>query len=101
MIMKILPKGRLGKWSVGLTFLVLLLLAIFFAFMFLDLVSFDEGHWWDFTVGVLVPVEIIAFILSTIALRKTKEQSVLTYLSFIIGICAILFLFLHSLFIND
>jgi hypothetical protein len=99
--MKILPQGHLGKWSVRLTILVLLLLTIFFAFMVLDLVSFDEGHWWDFTVGVVVPIEIIAFILSIIALRKTKEHSVLTYISFIIGFCAILFIFLHSLFIND
>lgn len=99
--MKILPKGRLGKWSVGLTILVLLLLVIFFAFRFLDLVSFDEGHWWDLTVSVAVLAEIIAFILSIIAMRKTKEHSVLTYLSFIIGICVILFLFMHSIFIND
>jgi hypothetical protein len=50
MIMKIPPKSYLGKWPVGLTILVLMFLSIFFAFRILDLVSFDEGHWWDLTV---------------------------------------------------
>jgi hypothetical protein len=99
--MKILPKGRLDKWSVGLTITSVLLIVIFFVFRFLDLISFDDGHWWDLTVGVAVSLEIIAFILSIIAMRKTKEHSVLTYLSIIIGICVILFLLLHSIFISD
>ncbi|HEY5589077.1 MAG TPA: hypothetical protein VIK86_08990 [Candidatus Paceibacterota bacterium] len=99
--MKVLPESRLGKCSVGLTIFFLMLISTFFAFMLLGLVSFDEGHWWDLTVGVAVLVEIIAFILSIMAMRKTNERSILIYLSIIIGICVILFLFLHSLFIND
>lgn len=99
--MKVLPESRLGKCSVGLTMFFLLLITTFFAFMLLGLVTFDEGHWWDLTVGVAVLVEIIAFILSIMAVRKTNERSILIYLSIIIGICVILFLFLHSLFIND
>ena len=99
--MKISPESCLGKWSVGLTMFFLLLITAFFAFMLLGLVTFDEGHWWDLTVGVAVLVEIIAFILSIMAVRKTNERSVLIYLSIIIGACVILFLFLHSLFIHD
>ena len=99
--MKIIPKGGSGKWSVSLTILFLLLIIVFFAFKLLGLVTFDEGPWWDITVGIGFPVAIIAFILSMIALKKTNERSVLIYLSFIIGICVVLFLLLHSLFIND
>lgn len=99
--MKIFPESRLGKWSVRLTMLVILLIATFFVLMLLDLVTFDQGHWWDLTVGIVVPVEIIAFVLSIITLRKTKDRSVLVYLSLIIGICAVVFLFTHSLYIHD
>ena len=96
-----LPKTRLGKWSVGLTTVFLLLIIAFFSFMLLGLVTFDEGHWWDVTVAVAAPLEIIAFILSVITVKKTNERSVLIYLSLVIGLCVILFILLHSLFIND
>lgn len=99
--MKMLPNNRLGQWSLGLTIFFLLLIIVFFAFMSMGLVTFDEGHWWDITVGVAVPVEIIAFILSIMAVRKTNERSVLVYVSIGIGICVILFLLLHSFFIHD
>ena len=95
------PKTQLGKWSVGLTMFFLLLITAFFTFMLLGLVTFDEGHWWDLTVGIAVPLIISAFITGIIAVRKNKDRSVLVYLSIFIGSCAILFLLLHSLFIND
>jgi hypothetical protein len=69
--------------------------------MSLGLVTFDEGHWWDFTVAAAVPVEITALILSIMAVRKKSDGSVLVYSSLITGIFVILFDFLHSLFIND
>lgn len=99
--MNTFPESRLGKWSIGLTMFFLLLNVVFFAFMLFGLVTFDTGHWWDITVGIAVFVEITAFILSIMALRRPKGRSLLVYLSFIIGICAILFIFLHSLFISD
>ena len=100
--MKLFPESRLGKWAVGLTTFFLLLLIAFFTCMLLGLVTFDKGHWWDITVAVSVPVEIIAFILGILAMGKSKKrQSVLVYISVIIGVCSILFLILHSLFIHD
>lgn len=99
--MRVLPKSKSGKWAIGFTMIFLLLLIIFFIFMLFGVVTFDKGHWWDATVGIAVPVEIIAFILSIITLRKRKDKSVLIYLSTALGICLILFLLLHSLFIND
>jgi hypothetical protein len=99
--MKIFLESHPGNWSVGLTMIVILFITIFFILMLLNLVTFDQGHWWDLTVGIAVPVEIIAFVLSIIALRKTKDRSVLVYLSLIIGICAVVFLFTHSLYIHD
>ena len=95
------PKTRLGKWSVGLTIFFLLLITAFFVFMLLGLVTFDEGHWWDWTIGIAVPLVISTFIIGIMAVRKNKEHSVLVYISIFIGLCAILFLLLHSLFIND
>src|SRR3989344_5462897 len=86
------PKTQLGKWSVGLTMFFLLLIV---------LVTFDEGYWCDLTVGIAVPLIISAFITGIIAVRKNKDRSVLVYLSIFIGSCVILFLLLHSLFIND
>ncbi len=97
----LVPKTRIGKWSVGLTMFFLLLITAFFAFMLFDLVTFDEGHWWDLTVGVAVPLFISAFITGIITVKKNKDRSILVYLSIFIDLCAILFLLLHSLFIND
>ena len=96
-----IPKTHLGKWSVRLTIFFLLLITVFFVFMLFGLVTFDEGHWWDWTVGIAVPLVISAFITGIIAVRKNKDCSVLVYISIFIGSCAILFLLLHSLFIND
>ncbi len=99
--MMIFPQSRTGKWSVGLTVLFLLMIFTFFAFMLLGLVTFDEGHSWDFTVAAAIPIELTAFILSIIAYRKAKDRSVLNYMSFFIGAGVLLFLLLHSLFISD
>lgn len=95
-----LPKSSLGKWSSGLTSFFILLITVFLIFMSFGLVTFDEGHLWDITVAASAPTEIIAFILSILAVKK-KERSVSVYLSLIIGACVILFILLHSLFIND
>ena len=95
------PKTSIGKWSVGLTMFFLLLITVFFSSMLLGLVTFDEGHWWDLTVGIAVPIVISTFVTGIIAVRKNKDHSVLVYLSIFVGSCVILFLLLHSLFIND
>ena len=65
----------------------------------LGILSFDDT-WWDVTAAVVFPVEIIAFILGIIAIKK-KDYSILVYSSVVIGLLAILFLLLHSLFISD
>ncbi|EKD24499.1 MAG: hypothetical protein ACD_80C00226G0002 [uncultured bacterium (gcode 4)] len=95
------PKTRIGKLSIGLTMLYLLLLIVFFAFMLFGLVTFNEGHWWDLIVGVSVILILSAFITGIIAVIKSKNRSVLLYISIFIISCSILFLLLHSLFIND
>lgn len=96
-----LPISSLGKWSAGLTAFFILLITVFLTFMSFGLVTFDEGHLWDITVAVAAPTEIIAFILSVIAVKKKRERSVLIFVSLIIGASVILFILLHSLFIND
>jgi hypothetical protein len=94
-------KTKLGKWSVGLNtfFLLVITISIIFVKVF-RILSFDN-HWWDVTVAITFPANIIAFFVGIIAVIKNKERSVLVFLSIFTGLCVILFLIFHSLFIND
>ncbi len=65
----------------------------------LGILSFDD-HWWDVTVPVVFLASIVGFVLGIIAVRK-KDHSVLVYSSVVVGLLAVLFIPLHSLFIND
>jgi len=96
-----MPKTKAGKWSVGLNafFLIAVATSVVLAVV-LKILNFDD-HWWDITVAVAFPASIIALITGILAIRKYKERSVLVFLSIIIGVCTILFILLHSLFIND
>lgn len=95
-----MPKTRLGKWSVRLNaFFVIVIIISITLVNVLGVLSYD-GHWWDMTVPILALITITAFILGIIAIIK-KERAVLVYISVIIGFLAILFIPLHSLFIND
>jgi amino acid permease len=100
--MKIKPETGLGRWSVGLNifFLIGIIFAVFSTSVF-GILDMNVGHWWDIEVAIIFPASIIAFILGLMAVIKKKDHSVLVYLSIIIGILTILFIFLHSLFIND
>lgn len=82
-----------------MTLVCVILLILFFLFMAAELVSFETGHWWDILIGIVVPIELIAFVLSIIAFRK--EKTVLTCCSLILGVLAVIFLLTHSLYIND
>ena len=99
--MRIKPKTKLGKWSVGLNmfFLIVVVISIILVKV-LGILNFDD-HWWDVTVPIIFSASIIGFILGIIAIIKNKERSLLVYISVIIGLLAILFIPLHSLFIND
>jgi hypothetical protein len=94
------PKTVLGKWSVWLNafFLIVIITSVILVKV-IGILSFDD-HWWDVTVLVFL-ASIAAFIVGIIATIKNKERSVLVYLSILLGIIVILFLLLHSLFIND
>ena len=95
------PKTLLGKWSVWLNalFLITIITSVLLVNVF-GILSYDN-HWWDVTVALIFPASITAFILGLIAIRKDKELSVFVRASVIIGILTILFILLHSLFIND
>ena len=96
-----MPRTRLGKWSVGLnTFFLIVIAASILLVKVLGILSFDD-HWWDVTVPVAFSASIIAFVLGMIAVGRNRETSVLVYASVIIGFLTILFIPLHSLFIND
>ena len=96
-----LPQTKIGRWSVWLNaFFLIVMSASIVLVKILGVLSFDD-HWWDVTVPVAFSASIIAFITGIIAVRKSKERSILVYLSILMGICVILFIFFHSLFIND
>lgn len=98
--MKIKPETKLGKWSVGLNifFLIVIIISIILV-NGLGILSYGD-HWWDVTVPIVFLASIAGFILGIIAIRK-KDYSVLVYLSVVVGLLTILFIPLHSLFIND
>lgn len=97
--MKKYPESRIGKFAVGLTMIYIIILLLFFIFMGIGIVDFDTGHWWDITILIAIMVELVAFVLSIIAIRK--ERTTLVKFSLIIGIISILFLLTHSLYIKD
>ena len=99
--MKIKPETKLGKWSVKLNAIFLIVIAASLVFvLILKILSFDDT-WWDVTVPVAFLIEMIAFFTGIKAVRKNKERSLLVYLSIVLGLLTILFVPLHSLFIND
>jgi len=98
--MQIKSQTKFGKWSVWLNafFLVTIGSSIILV-NGLGILSYDD-HWWDVTILISAMVTITAFILGIVATIK-KESSVFVYISVAIGLLAILFILLHSLFIND
>jgi len=97
-----MPKTRLGKWSVWLNafFLIVITISIILVNV-LGLLSYDD-HWWDVTVPITFLASIIGFILGIVTIIENKEERlVLVYISVAIGFLLILFIPLHSLFIND
>jgi cation transport ATPase len=99
--MQIKPQTKFGKWSVWLNafFLIAIGISIILDNVF-GILSYDN-HWWDVTVPILALATVAAFILGIIAIIKNKERSVFVYASVIVGLLVILFIPLHSLFIND
>jgi uncharacterized membrane protein len=99
--MQLKPQTKFGKWSVWLNAFSLITISISIILVnVLGILSYDD-HWWDVTVPIIFLASIIAFILGIIAIIKNKERSVLVYASVIVGLLVILFIPLHSLFIND
>ena len=99
--MRIKPTTKLGKWSTWLNIIFLMVIAIsVILVLVLKILSFDD-HWWDVTVPVSFLIEMTAFVTGIISVTKNKERSVLVFFSIFVGILTILFVLLHSLFIND
>lgn len=96
-----MPTTKLGKWSVGLHifFLIVIIVSVFFVKV-VGALSFDN-HWWDITAAIMFPTSIAAFIVGIIAKRKYQDSSTPVLLSILLGAGVILFILLHSLFIQD
>lgn len=96
-----MPKTKLGQWSVGLqTFFLAAIIISIFLVKILQVLNFDN-HWWDVTVAIAFPSSIIALIIGIIAVIKYHERSVWVKISIFVGVLTVLFIILHSLFIND
>jgi len=101
MKMDIMPVTPSGKWSVGLNaFFLIAIVSSVVLVKILKILDFDD-HWWDVTVAIAFPASIIALIIGIIAVRKDKERSVLVNISIFVGVCTVLFILLHSLFISE
>jgi hypothetical protein len=99
--MQLKPQTKLGRWSVWLNAFFLITISISIILVnVLGILSYDD-HWWDVTVPITFLASIAALILGIIAIIKNKERSVFVYASVIVGLLVILFIPLHSLFIND
>lgn len=96
-----MPDTKLGKWSVGLNaFFLIAIAASCVLVLILKILNFDD-QWWDVTAAVIFPASIIALITGILAVKISKERSVLVSLSILVGVCTVLFILLHSLFINN
>ena len=99
--MKIKPQTKLGRCSAGLNlFFLIVIAASLVSVLILKILSYDDT-WWDVTVPIAFLIEMAALCTGIIAVKKHKDKSVLVYLSIAIGLLTILFVLLHSLFIND
>jgi hypothetical protein len=96
-----LPTTRLGKWSAGLNIVFVLIVVLSLILVLgLHVLSFDD-KWWDATVPIAFLIEMVALFTGIRAVKKYKDSSLLVILSIVIGVCTILFVPLHSLFISD
>lgn len=96
-----MPKTKLGKWSAGLNILFIIIIGVSVVLVLvLKILSFND-HWWDATVPIAGLIELIALYTGLQALIKYKDRSPWVYFSVCMGIAAILFVPLHSLFISD
>jgi hypothetical protein len=99
--MQLKPQTKLGRWSVWLSAFFLITVGISITLVnVLGILSYDD-HWWDVTVPTIFLASIVALIFGIIAIIKNKERSFFVYVSVIVGLLVILFIPLHSLFIND
>jgi len=99
MDLSFLPNSKLGKLSMWLTIIFILIIAMFFISMALNWVSFDEGAWWDLTIAFAAPIAVISLILSVISIMSKDEHSLINYFTIAVGIAVILFLLSQSMFI--
>lgn len=96
-----LPLSKSGQLSVALNLFFVLIIAISITLVqVFGVLSFDD-RWWDITVALLALITLTTFITGLIALLKYKDRSTLLYISLLISTLAVLFVLLHSLFIND
>lgn len=85
----------------GLSLLFVLIISVSLVLVLvLRLLDFGD-RWWDVTVPVLFIIEMTALYSGVRAVKRYKDWSPLVYVSIVIGICTIMFVLLHSLFIND
>lgn len=92
MKISLLPKSRLGKWTVGLE--AFYLLVIIFSFTFIISFKFITSEKIMHIFGATAAIATItAFITAIIAVIKNKERSILVFLAILIGLIVLAFNF--------
>ncbi|MDF2609874.1 MAG: hypothetical protein K0R92_1348 [Lachnospiraceae bacterium] len=88
------PQTDLGKFSVGLNTVFLFVITIYVLSALAFKILTFESHWWELTEIIVFPLSIIGFIVGIRAIKENKENSGLVFLSILIGLCTILYIFM-------
>jgi len=88
----LLPKSRLGTWSVGLSTFTLSVFIFFYIFAELLNVITSEILITIFGASAVI-ASLIAFFIGIVAVAKNKERSFLVYLSILMGLVVLVFIF--------
>ena len=91
MQISLLPKSRLGTWSVGLS--IFFLVVCIFLYIFAELLKVISSHVLITVVGATsVIAQIIAFSVGIITVIKNKERSSLVFLAILLGLVVLGFI---------
>ena len=102
MKIKFLPKSKLGEWSIGFVCGFFLILFIFF--LIAKNAEIKGNSFFD-TLSLAIPLllagisGVLALILGTLSIIKSKERSISVFLASLIGLFVLLFA-LGELFVD-
>ena len=101
MSISFLPRTQLGKWSLRLMIAFLSLLLIRRAIMVLFQISGGKTFFSNPVLGILMlgsgAAAVIAFLTGAFAVIRNRERSILVFLTTLIGLFILVFIFMEIL----